>query len=147
MVFVHTCCALLSYVAFLVAFVSGLLFLVQERQLNQKRMGMLFHRLPSLERLDRVNFWAVGVGFALLSIGLAYGFLGERKLWGRWWSGDPKECLTLALWGSYLALWLVRARSTLRGRRVAVLSILGFSLVLFTFLAMQRLVPTWHRYI
>ena len=147
MVITHTACSLLSYAAFLVACVAAALFLVQERQLKRKRMGLLFHRLPSLKALDRLNFIAIGIGFALLSVGTACGFLGAKVLLGRWWSGDPKEYLTVALWGSYLALWLVRLRATLRGRRLALLSILGFSLVLFTLLGVTRLLPSWHAFL
>ena len=146
MVFVHMLCSLLSYAAFLAAFVSGVLFLIQERQLKRKTLGVLFHRLPSLGALDRFNFGAVGVGFGLLSIGLLCGFIGEHTLLGRWWTGDPKEYLTIFLWCSYLGLWCLRLRATLRGRRVALLSVLGFSLVLFTCLGASRLVHTMHPY-
>ena len=147
MVVFHTICSLLSYVAFLAAFIAGLLFLIQERQLKRKTMGLLFRRLPSLQALDRVNFLAIGIGFGLLSLGTAFGFLGAGRLLGRWWTGDPKECLTVAVWGAYLVLWLVRRGATLRGRRVALLSILGFSLVLFTFLGASRLLSSWHAYV
>ena len=146
MVLVHMICSLLSYVAFLIAFVCGVLFLIQERQLKRKKMGMLFHQLPSLGTLDRMNFLAIGLGFWLLSIGVACGFFGVEVLMGRWWTGDPKEYLALILWLSYFVLWLIRLRATLRGRRVALLSILGFSLVLFTFVGANRLVPSMHPY-
>ncbi len=146
-ILVHTICSLLSYGAFLVAFVSGVLFLIQERQLKRKTMGVLFHRLPSLAKLDQVNFVAVGVGFALLSIGMLYGLLEMRSEFGRWWTGDPKEYLTLTLWALYLALWLMRLRATLRGRRVALLSVLGFSLVLFTYLGASGMMRSWHPYL
>jgi len=136
---VHMTGALLSYAAFLVACVSGCLFLVQERQLKRKRMGLLFRRLPSLEVLDRVNFLAIGLGFGLLSVGTAFGLLGARLWLGRWWTGDPKECLTVLLWLSYLALWLLRLRATLRGHRVALWSVMGLGLVLFTFIGASRL--------
>ena len=141
MVIVHMVCSLLSYVAFLAAFISGVLFLLQERQLKRKTMGLLFHRLPSLEALDRINFLAISIGFGLLSIGVVFGLVGADVLLGRWWTGDPKTSATLILWGLYLGLWLVRLRATLRGRRVALLSVLGFSLVVFTFLGMSRLSP------
>ena len=91
----HAVCALLSYVAFLIAFVSGVLFLLQEAQLKRKQMGVLFHRLPSLSALDRVNFLAIGLGFALLSVGVGLGFLSAGQGVGRWW--DPKEWLVVAL--------------------------------------------------
>ena len=147
MVVVHTVCSLLSYMAFLVAFISGALFLIQERQLKRKQMGLLFHRLPALETLDRLNFLSIGVGFGLLSLGVVFGLWGSRRLLGTWWNWDPKELLTVVLWVAYLLLWLVRLRATLRGRKVALLSILGFTLVLFTFLGVSRWLPTWHAYL
>lgn len=147
MVVVHTLCSLSSYAAFLAAFISGILFLLQERQLKRKHMGWLFHRLPSLEALERINSAAIGLGFGLLTVGVACGFLGTQRVLGRWWMGDPKEYLTIVLWVSYLILWIVRLRATLRGRRVALLSILGFSLVLFTFVGAGWWLHSWHPYI
>lgn len=147
MIVIHTVCSLLSYLAFLIAFVSGILFLVQEHQLKQKQMGWLFHRLPALGVLDRLNFVAIGVGFMLLSVGFAFGLWSARRVLGAWWNWDPKESLTLILWISYCVLWLVRLRATLRGRKVAMMSILGFTLVLFTFLGVSRWLPTWHAYL
>ena len=144
LVILHLTCSLLSYAAFLAAFVSGALFLVQERQLKHKHMGWLFHRLPPLGMLDQMNFIAIGVGFALLSFGAAFGFVGSEVLLGRWWIGDPKEYFTVTLWVSYCMLWLVRLRATLRGRRVALLSILGFTLVVFTFVGVSWFLPSWH---
>ena len=146
MVIVHTVCSLLSYVAFLVAFICGILFLIQERQLKRKTLGVLFHHLPSLGVLDRSNFAAIGIGFALLSFGVAFGFVEVEALLGRWWTGDPKEYLSVLLWSAYLLLWLLRLRSTLRGRRVALLSALGFSLVLFTFVGASRMLSSTHPY-
>jgi ABC-type transport system involved in cytochrome c biogenesis permease subunit len=147
MVAFHVLCSLLSYVAFLAACISGVLFLVQERQLKRKTMGLLFHRLPSLERLDRINFLSIGWGFALLSGGVASGFVGAEALLGRWWNGDVKEQLTLVLWLTYCLLWLVRLRATLRGRRVALWSVLGFSLALFTFVGARWFLPSLHPYL
>ena len=147
MITLHTWCSLLSYGAFLAAFIAGGLFLIQERQLKRKTMGMLFHRLPSLESLDRVNFRAISTGFGLLTIGATSGFIEAALLRGRWWTGDPKESLTILLWAGYLALWVLRRRATLRGRRVALLSVAGFSLVLFTFLGAGHLVPSLHPFV
>ena len=146
LVLFHMLCSLFSYVAFLTACLAGALFLIQERQLKRKTMGLLFHRLPSLDGLDRVNCVAIGVGFALLTIGVACGVLGTKQLFGRWWRGDPKEYLTIVLWLAYLVLWVVRLRSTLRGHRVALLSVLGFCLLLFTVLGATWVAPSLHPY-
>jgi ABC-type transport system involved in cytochrome c biogenesis permease subunit len=137
----------LSYAAFLVAFVCGVLFLVQERQLKHKHIGVLFHRLPSLMALDRANMLAIATGFALLTAGLAFGLIGSKLLLGRWWIPDPKTYMATGLWTAYLVLWVMRMRSTLRGRRVALLSILGFGLVLFTMLEASYLMHSAHPYL
>jgi ABC-type transport system involved in cytochrome c biogenesis permease subunit len=120
---------------------------MQERQLKRKQMGRLFRWLPSLEALDRVNFLSIGIGFGLLSVGVVFGLLGTKALLGRWWVGDAKGYLTIGMWMGYLLLWLVRLRSTLRGRRVALLSVLGFSFVLFTFVGATYLLRSWHPYL
>ena len=147
MIALHTWCSFLSYGAFLGAFVAGTLFLIQERQLKRKTMGVLFRRLPSLELLDRVNFLAIGAGFGLLTVGATSGFIEMARLRERWWNGDPKEYLTVALWVAYFAMWVLRERALLRGRRVALLSVAGFTLVLLTFLGAGRLVPSLHPFI
>ena len=147
MIFVHTLGALLSYVAFLIAFASGLLFLIQERQVKRKTMGILFRFLPSLELLDQVNCWALGIGFWLLTIGVFFGLLETRALLGRWWLWDPKACFALLLWAAYLILWIARLRTTLRGHRVALLSIVGFSLVLFLFIGISHLLPSLYPFL
>lgn len=147
MIWVHILLSLLSYAAFLTAFIAGILFLVQERQLKRKTMGVLFHNLPSLGALDRLNFRAIGLGFALFSLGLLFGFVQVRVAFGHWWMADPKTYLAIIVWMTYLGLWLLRLRSTLRGRRVALLSILGFSLVLFTFLESSYIKQSSHPYL
>ena len=147
MVWVHITCSLLSYAAFLVAFVAGIFFLIQERQLKRKTMGVLFHRLPSLGALDRLNFQAISFGFALLSFGLLFGFVEVRVAFGQWWMADSKTYFAVIVWLCYLVLWIMRLRSTLRGRRVALLSILGFSLVLLTLLETSYLTQSAHPYL
>lgn len=143
----HIAFSLLSYGAFLLACVSGVLFLVQERQLKAKHMGRLFHSLPSLAGLDRVNLAAIAVGFVLFTLGLLCGIAGRYMSFGRWMSLDPKESLAYGTWLAYAILLIVRWLSTLRGRKVALLSILGFSLVLLTFFGIHALLPTWHSYL
>ncbi len=146
MVAMHMLCSLLSYVAFLTAFISGLLFLAQERQLKHKHMGWLFHRLPSLGTLEHTTVVAIGVGLVLLTAGVAFGVFGMQHVVGRWWTGDPKEYLTLALWVVYLVLWVAQLRSTVRGRRVALLSIAGFGLAMVTLIGPGELFKSLHPY-
>jgi ABC-type transport system involved in cytochrome c biogenesis permease subunit len=140
----HIGLSLLSYGAFLVACISGVLFLVQERQLKLKQMGRLFHSLPSLASLDRLNLIAIALGFVLFTGGLLVGIAGRREALGQWMTLDAKEGLAYITWFSYAVLLVVRVLATLSHRKIALLSILGFSLVLFTFLGVETLIPSWH---
>ena len=142
----HVACAVLSYAAFLTGFAAALAYLAQERQLKRKRMGWLFHRLPSLESLDRANLIAIVAGFLLFSGGLTLGAVMEHRTFGRWVSGDPKEILSALTWLSYASLLYVRVMAA-RGQRVAIYSVAGFSWLVFAFFAARFLFPTWHAFL
>ena len=147
MVLLHIMCSLLSYAAFLVACGAGVLFLIQERQLKRKTIGRLCHQLPALGVSERITTMAMGAGVGLLSVGTVCGFVGTGTFFGQWWTGDPKEYLTLVLWLSSLGLLGWRFRAGLRGRRVAFLAILGFALVLVTSVGLRHLVVSMHPYV
>ena len=143
--------ALTGYAAFLIAGVTGVIYLAQERQLKAKRVA----RLPSLEALDRANLWALWIGFILFTLGVLHGLwlarapLDQVGLTGRGgpigWS-DPKTVFTLATWGAYAVLLGIRTTALSRGPKVAALSILGLLLVGFTFLGVNQLFGTQHTF-
>lgn len=138
----HIASSVLSYIAFMLAGVSGALFLVQERQLKQVRMGRLFHWIPSLAGLDRLNLWTIAWGFALFTVSLLCGIAGQQLTLGRGMR-DPGEALAYVMWGLYAGLLALRWMSTLRGRKVAILSVLGFGMALFTFIGVHAWLPAW----
>ena len=142
----HIVFCLISYIIFLVASITGFMFLIQDDQLKRKSMGILFNKIPSLGFLEQVNYACLKSGFIFLSLGLMIGIVYAKLKVGTWWTWDPKELLTLLLWSTYLTLLIYRMKSYLRGRKIALSSILGFTLVLFTYWGVNRLFPTWHNY-
>lgn len=121
-----------SYGAFFLALLTGLLFLVQERQLKRKDPRLLNARQLPLEFLDRVNLYAVVAGFTLFSIGMLQGSRLARLEWGAYFNGDPKEFWSLITWAAYAAVLVLRLTRGLRGRRVVFMSVLSFALVMVT---------------
>ncbi len=115
----------------------GMLYLLQERSIKTKRPGFFFKRLPSLELLDATGHACIVAGFTLLTIGLITGFIYARVVWGRFWSWDPKEVFSGITWMMYAALLHVRFSVGWRGRKAAVLAIIGFGALLFTFLGVN----------
>lgn len=129
---------------FALAFSAGILYLLQERHIKRKSFGRLYLRLPSLERLDRINYVCIVIGFPLMTLGLVSGFAYAGTVWPSLWSWDPKEVFAVITWVIYAVLLHERLAVGWRGRRAAWLAIVGFSAVLVTFLGVNLFMEGHH---
>ena len=123
------------------------MYLVQEHQLKSKRIGAITQRLPSLKVLDDLNYQSLTYGFPLLTLGIITGAIWAEYAWGRYWNWDPKETWSLITWLFYAALLHQRLTVGWRGRKAAIMAIIGFLAVLFTFLGVNLLLSGLHTYI
>ena len=144
MITLHAAVIFVSYAAFFVAVVTGLLFLTQEGRLKRKDPRILRFAMVPLEVLDRINWWAVLIGFSLFTLGMVQAFLLARSTWGAFWNGDPKEVWSLVTWGAYAVVLVLRVSAGLRGRRVVFMSVMSFLLVMFTFVGVNYFVGSRH---
>ncbi len=124
---------------------AGILYLLQEKGIKTKHPGFFFKRLPSLDLLDNVGYTCLTTGFALLTIGLVAGFIYAKAIWGRFWSWDPKEVFSVGTWVVYAALLHFRLNSGWRGRKSAIMTIIGFLIIIFTFLGVNMLLGGHHQ--
>ncbi|MBF0117305.1 MAG: cytochrome c biogenesis protein CcsA [Desulfobacterales bacterium] len=113
---------------------AGLLYLIQEYTIKTKHNRFFFKRLPSLELLDSAGYTSIIMGFTLLSLGMIIGFTYGKIVWGKFWTWSPKEVCTSVTWILYSALIHERLTVGWRGRRSAIMAIIGFVLTIFTFL-------------
>jgi len=124
---------------------AGILYLLQEKGIKTKSPGFFFKRLPSLDLLDNVGYTCLTTGFAFLTIGLVTGFIYAKTIWGRFWSWDLKEVFSVGSWMVYAALLHLRLYSGWRGRKSAIMTIIGFFIILFTFLGVNILLGGHHQ--
>jgi cytochrome c-type biogenesis protein CcsB len=136
---IHAALAFLGYAALFLAFAMGLLYLVQERELKSRAPRTFYYLIPSLERCDTLGGRSVAAGFGFLTLAIITGLLWSRAARGHYWSGDPKEWSALIAWLIYVVLIVARTRTGWGGRRAAWLGVVGFGVVLFTFLTMTVL--------
>jgi cytochrome c-type biogenesis protein CcsB len=122
----------------------GMLYLLQEHAIQTKRHGFFFKRLPSLDLLDSTGYACIVVGFILLTLGLATGFVYAKTVWGRFLSWDPKEIWSAITWLIYAALLHQRLTVGWRGRQAAIMAIIGFGVILFTFFGVNFLLQGHH---
>jgi cytochrome c-type biogenesis protein CcsB len=102
--------------------------------------------LPSLEKLDSLIYKTVGVAFAGLAILLVTGAIWANESWGRYWGWDPKETGALVAWLAYAGYLHTRVSHGWAGRRSAYFALVGFLLVIFTYLGVSYLLPGLHSY-
>ncbi|MFQ5880848.1 MAG: c-type cytochrome biogenesis protein CcsB [Candidatus Methylomirabilales bacterium] len=145
-IWIHVTLVLLGNAAFALTFGVGLMYLLQERQLKSKSLGAIYYRLPSLEFLDMLSHRTLLVGFPLLTAGLITGSIQAQYAWGRFLTWDPTQVLSLITWVIYAGLLQARMTAGWRGRKAAILSIIGFCAVLVTFLGVSFIVGGPHAF-
>jgi cytochrome c-type biogenesis protein CcsB len=123
----------------------GVLYLIQENSIKTKKHRFFFKRLPSLDLLDSAGYVCIVVGFTMLTLGLITGFVYAKSIWGRFWSWDPKEVWSGITWLFYAALLHERLIVGWRGRKSAIMAIIGFGVLLFTFLGVNLFLEGHHK--
>ncbi len=143
---IHTVLAFAGNAAFAIASGVGIMYLLQENYLKSKRLGGLFQRLPNLQVLDEINYRLITIGFPLLTLAIITGVLWAESAWGSYWRWDPKEVWSLITWIIYALVLHLRVAKGWRGKKAAILSIIGFLSVLFTFFGVNLLLKSLHSF-
>lgn len=144
----HSTSSYLGAAAFAVACAGGAVYLIANHRLRAKS-ALPDSTLGSLERLEHLTLIAVTLGFALLTIGLVTGFVkaiheGPNTALGPHWLSSPKVILSALVWLVYAVVLHSPINPRFRGKRAAMLSIIGFVLMLGTLIAVQFMPETRH---
>lgn len=141
----HVSVTLLGEAFFAVAFVTSILYLRAEAR---EKRGQTTGENVSAALLDSISYRAVAVGFPLFTLGgLVFGMVWAYKAWGSYWSWDPKEVWSLITWFVFALYLHTRIVMGWKGRRSAVIAILGFLAALFTYFGVNYLLSGLHSYV
>lgn len=131
--YIHVSLAAIGEGAFAVAFGVSIMYLIR-RNVGLADSSPVARRFPSAEILDEINYKAISIGFPLFTVGALFaGAIWAHRAWGTFWGWDPKEVGSLIIWIFYLLYLHARYQRGWRGRKAAVLSIIGFAMVLLSF--------------
>ena len=131
----HVILLLLAAVGVCVGFVASVMYLVQAHRLRHKTLPGGGIRLLSLERLEAMIRHAIVTAFPLLTAGVLVGMLLLIPRWSQLAWLDPRIVSTVALWLLFALLVYLRYGYHLRARRVALLTIVAFGLLVCTLAA------------
>jgi len=142
---IHVTTCFFGYASFAVSFGISILYLLREDRETGK--GDSWKWLPAPAILDEINYKSIVIGFPMLTLGIVTGAAWANYAWGTYWSWDPKETWSLITWFIYAAFLHARLTRDWRGRKAAVLSIVGFAAVLFTYFGVNYLISGLHSYL
>jgi ABC-type uncharacterized transport system permease subunit len=127
----HAALSLVAYGAFALAMVAGLMYLAQERQLKTHHIRSIFYHLPPIHDLAVANRRLIWAGFGIFTVGLfsgiAYGSAHVHVL----------RYVSLGSWLLYASILAAIIARKISPRRVAVLSVAAFCLMLATMWGVQ----------
>lgn len=122
----HVGLFLMGYAALFLTCITGVMYLIQERELKSKRPRAFYYRLPPLNKLDEVAYRTLSFGFVFVTLGVVTASIYASSEWGDRWIVDPKIALAFLTWTIYLAMLFSRVAAGWRGRKSAYFSIAGF---------------------
>ncbi|MCF8128481.1 MAG: c-type cytochrome biogenesis protein CcsB [Deltaproteobacteria bacterium] len=134
----HVITCFFGYAAFAMSFGISIMYLL--KRLDTSDRGSLFLKLiPPKAVLDDLNYQMVVIGFLMLTLGIITGSVWAHSAWGSYWSWDPKETWSLITWLVYASVIHTRLVKGWTGKKIAILSIVGFVCVLFTYFGVNYL--------
>jgi len=137
----HVTLAFLGLCGMALAFAAGLLYLVQLRELNTKRLGRLFQFTPPLATLDRLGRVGLVSGFSAFTLSIVLGWAWTVSFRHSLDQTNPKIVWAVLSWLVFVAALGSRAGGGLKERRSALTSVIGFTFIIVSYLAL-RLVST-----
>ncbi len=135
----HVITCFLGYGAFAVAFGAGVAYLLKD-------MGKFSKFLPEKTFLENFIYKTILFGFVWLTLGIITGSVWAEQAWGSYWSWDPKETWSLITWLIYAATIHLKLMKGWGGKRLSLMSIIGFLCVLFTYFGVNLILSGLHSY-
>jgi len=129
----HVLTTLFGYAAWSITFAASVCFLFLDRKTGSKS-GMF----------DLMAYRSAFFAFCFLTLGILTGALWADRVFGQLWFWDPKETWSFITWLIFMAYLHARYTLDWRGKRAAILAIIGFLAVLFTYIGVDFLLPQIH---
>ncbi|HBT89937.1 MAG TPA: c-type cytochrome biogenesis protein CcsB [Desulfobacter postgatei] len=139
----HVITCFLGYAGFALAFGFSFMYFIKPKDPGA---SSFFAKLPDWDTIDELTYQMIVFGFLFLTIGIITGSVWANSAWGKYWSWDPKETWSLITWFIYAIFLHLRLMRGWYGKNLAIVSIIGFLGVLFTYFGVNFLLSGLHSY-
>jgi cytochrome c-type biogenesis protein CcsB len=143
---VHVSAAVIASGILLLAGVASSLYLARSAHEDAPHRLTWAARLPAADVLDRVAYRATALAFPIWTFAVITGAIWAEAAWGRYWGWDPKETTAFIAWVVYAGYLHARSTAGWRGRRAAVVNVVGFAVMVFNLFFVNLVVTGLHSY-
>ncbi len=148
---IHIVAACISAAAFNIGAIAAIMYLIRdhaERKAHEAGTGLVGYlaKLPTSRRLDLISYRLHAFAVPIWTFTIVAGAIWAQYAWGRFWNWDPKETWSLITWLVYVGYLHARATAGWRGRRVAIIAVVGVITFWFNFIGVNLLFSGLHSY-
>ncbi len=143
----HAGTAILGYAGMAISAVYGSLYLMLFYDIKQHRFGLVYKQLPPLEVMASFTYRAATLGFTFLTVAMPLGLRLLVEVHGSYWSWDPKLGVTFVAWLIYGLCVAARRLWGWSAKRIAVVSLAGFAVVLFSLVVVNFALTSFHGFL
>ena len=164
---IHVAAAIISGGAFTVGAAAAMLYLAADRAerdaagtgpralsgargglrvANSRAAAWVAARVPGSLPLDALAYRVNAFVFPLWTFAVIAGAIWAEDAWGRYWGWDPKETWAFITWLVYAGYLHARATAGWRGRKAAVLGLIGFACFLINYFGVNLYASGLHSY-
>ncbi len=150
---VHGIAMILAGVAAMLATAGALLYLLGRRKLKQKKVMQVLGKVPNFEKLEQMNLLGLKACFVLLTFGLVSGIVMAAVnatalgISAHAWLTDAKIILVMVVWALLGIILALRKFITLKGRKMAYVTLLVFFLIVFAIVGTTIFCGTKHDFV
>jgi len=134
---VHVIMAFLGNAFFAIAFFLGIMYIIQDHYLKNRKFKGMYYIMPPLDMLDELNYKCLQYGFPLLTLAIITGAIWSEASLGSYWDWKPRQIWSLITWFLYAALLHGRLTTGWRGKKAAIFSGVAFAVLVGSFLVIN----------
>ncbi len=142
----HVSSALLGFAAIGISAMYGFLYLMLYHRIKSNRFGVIYERLPNLEVLERLSFAATAIAFVFLTVAIVVGLIWLPRAFPGFSYVDPKLIGTMLIWLVYGIGLVARRLAGWYGKRIVILSILGFGFAIISLTVINIFFSDFHNF-
>lgn len=142
----HVITAILGFTAISISAAYSFMYLLLYKNIKSNNFSIIFKRLPNLEILEKLTFYAMVIGFILLSIAVILGMTWLPSAFPEFSYFDSKIISTVLVTIIYGIGIFLKTKRIVIGKRFSQFSIYGFIFSILSLMLTSVIMDSFHNF-